>query len=53
MNKLSNIIKINLNELFVLLKRLAVVLVILSILRILFYLFNTEQFEDMTFSHFL
>jgi len=53
MNNLSSLIKINISELFVLLKRLAVVLVILSTLRILFYLFNAEHFADMTFSHFL
>ncbi len=53
MKKILNFFKINLNELFVLIKRLLLLLVILSILRIIFYLFNTEHFSDMTFQHFL
>jgi len=53
MNKIINFFKINLLELLVLLKNLLLLLVILSIMRIVFYLFNTEHFADMTFSHFL
>ena len=53
MSKIFNLFKINLSELFVLLKRFVVVLFILAVLRIIFYLFNTEHFADMTFIHFL
>lgn len=53
MNKIMNFFKINLNELFFLIKKTLLLLVILSILRIVFYLFNTQYFNDMTFSHFL
>ncbi len=44
---------INIKEVYILLKRLFVVLFLFTILRIVFYIFNIEHFEGMTFSHFL
>lgn len=44
---------VNVKELYILLKRLIVVLSLFTILRIIFYFFNLEHYEGMTFSHFL
>lgn len=53
MNKLKDTLKININEVVILVKRLLFLFFILSLIRLLFYLFNSQQFADMTFNHFL
>ncbi len=43
----------NIKVLISLLKRLTLVLLLFTLLRIIFYVFNLEHYEEMTFSHFL
>ncbi|MCF6364575.1 MAG: sulfatase-like hydrolase/transferase [Bacteroidales bacterium] len=48
-----NKINIHIHELFVLLKRLLLLIVLFSIMRIFFYIFNTEHFIEINFPRFL
>ncbi len=44
---------LHLQEAWVLMKRILLVMILLSITRILFFLFNIEHFSDITFSRFM
>ncbi|NPA45004.1 MAG: sulfatase-like hydrolase/transferase [Chlorobi bacterium] len=51
LNKKLN--SLNLQEVFILLKRLLIVILLYSISRVLFYFYNINHFPDITFSRFL
>ncbi len=53
MNEIRNTIKVSLVEITILFKRLLLLMLLFSIMRVVFYLFNTEHFTGMSFPHFL
>ena len=53
MNEIRNTIKVNLVEITILFKRLLLLMLLFSIMRVVFYFFNTEHFAGISFPHFL